>query len=88
MSQLLEELLAGDVVELGAQALVAGQDDVVHGQIPGGDVAAGHTGVAQHPHHIQQGVFHNLFNPLGENGLGANYQSCPAWEGLQTEECF
>ncbi len=72
MSELLDELLTGGVVEFRAQGLVAGQDDIVGGQLPRGDILLGHAMVVEHSQGPGLGVLGYLLSPLGEDGLGTD----------------
>ena len=84
MAEFLLEVLTGDVIELGAQHLVAGQDNVARRHLEGGHVVLGHARIDHDAERaVVLGVLLNLLTPLLEDGLGANDESGSTVERLE-----
>lgn len=82
VTQLLVEVLTGDVVEFWAQNLIAGQHDVTGGHTQRWDVVPSNSWVHEHLKGMGLCVLLNLLLPLLEDGLGAYDKGGLAGEGL------
>ena len=87
MTELLVEVLAGDMVELSAEGLIAGQHQVIACQLHGRHVGGAYTRVVEKGEGSMTRVLLDLLHPLLQDDLGTHNQGAPTAKRLCVYVC-